>query len=207
MKIGVLVDGTAESQAQKVLCRKITIPGVTISDPIYVDMQPKATPAQISKKIEGKIQLYLGKVDRIIILIDLEDKAQCPTAFSKQIERELHGKYQSETLVVVKKYTFENWLIADPGAFRKIPRRFQPTKSFENSIVPNKADNITNAQRHINTIMGRGTQYQKGRDPLQLAEKADIMEMAKNSRSFRRFLRLVGHPKYQDQSKIPCKVE
>lgn len=202
MKIGIVVDGDAESQALKLLTRRITISRCQIIDPIFARMQPKSTPDQIVRMARGKVDILLAKgVDQILVLIDREDNKECPGIFADRIKNAFARAGYGGVSVVVKDRCFENWLVADVDALEQLRRRFQVTTAFKNSIVPNKADNI-NAFEQLNRIT-RGPSYHKRRDAAAITEKQDPVRVALNSRSFRRFLKLISHPNYRCQSKYP----
>jgi hypothetical protein len=103
--------------------------------------------------------------------------------------------------VVVKETKYENWLISDIAAIRRMPRRFQLSAQQIRSIQPNKADNV-DAVRILKRA-AIGSAYDKVRDAMRIMSYANPMNVAKNSRSFRRLLRLIDCPSYVSQSKIP----
>ncbi|MCH8961998.1 MAG: DUF4276 family protein, partial [Bacteroidetes bacterium] len=107
-----------------------------------------------------------------------------------------------DVTVVVKNHSFENWLIADVKALRSLRGRFKVTRSFEKKVIPNKADHVADAEGLLNTIAVKRP-YHKRRDAVHVTAVQEALEMARNSRSFRRFLRDVGHPQYLSQSKRP----
>ena len=107
--------------------------------------------------------------------------------------------------VVVKNRKFENWLIADPGAFKKLRGRYEITSAFEGAVSPNKADGGTDATGLIKSI-SKDRSYDKLKDAVAIVSVADPGTMACNSRSFRRFLRLLGHPDYVAQSLRPSPI-
>jgi hypothetical protein len=97
---------------------------------------------------------------------------------------------------------FENWLIAGLAALKAMPARFQVTRQFERKVSPNKADNIKNAESALKRIC-KGASYHKGKDAREIARHQEPRRIAENSRSFRRFLRVVGCKKYTSQSREP----
>jgi hypothetical protein len=202
MKIGIFVDGNAEANAQRKILEKIRIPGVEFLGPIYVDMQPKATPRQIARKIIDKSGLTANKTEYNIILIDKEDRNDCTIAFANNIESALNSFNKQKFYVVIKQIQFENWLIASPSSFSRMKKRFAETAQLTKYVTPNLADNIQTPVSLINKIALK-TYYHKRNDAVQIASLCDIKEMASNSRSFRRYLRLIGHPLYSKQSKKP----
>jgi len=105
--------------------------------------------------------------------------------------------------VVVKNRKFENWLIADPKALASLKGRFKPTQAFRKHVSPNKADNVPDGAVLLKQICVKGSYYHKTQDPPRILAAMDVAEGGRNSRSFRRFLRLVGDRRYRDQSKKP----
>lgn len=202
MKIGIAVDGQAECIAWRVFINKLRQCGHAILDPVYADVQPKATAATIARAAIPKLSLLRQQeACRFILLIDFEDKNGCPSKHSKDIEAAFKSLSWNVS-VVTKVKCFENWLIADIEAIKKLPKRFKVTTSVERTVTPNKADNIANAQEMLSQLsLG---EYHKRKDPVQLAKHLDPLRMAANSRSFRRLLRLIGHSAYSSQSRLPA---
>jgi hypothetical protein len=104
--------------------------------------------------------------------------------------------------VVVKNRTLENWLIADPKGLARLGGRFKPTNAFVARVSPNKADNVEDGAALLDRICVKGS-YHKTQDPPNIFAAMDVTETGKNSRSFRRFLRLLGDKRYRDQSRKP----
>jgi len=200
----LVVDGNAEAGALRKITEKIKVPDVQLLTPIYADMQPKASPGQIAGKAQPRLSLLNGQgADLIVVLIDLEDRRDCQGVFAKDLERAFRKRGHDDVFVVVKKVMFENWLIADVDALKAVPGRFKPTKGFERAVAPNKADSVSDPCRLLNSIALGSKRYHKRTDATAVAAHCRPKEMARNSRSFRRFLRVLGHPLYQDQSLSP----
>lgn len=203
MKIGVIVDGQAESQALCYIFKNISIPGLQLINPLYADMQPKASPEQIARAAHGKLCILQEKnVDKIIVLIDNEDRPSCHIEFAKKIKQAFNKLFDIDVYVVVKYKCFENWLISDPVGLSKLKSRILMTQSFMNYILPNKADNVVNPVKLINEVCNKH-EYHKRTDAIAFAKIIVPDKMALNSRSFRRFLGEVGHSRYLKQSKRP----
>jgi len=108
--------------------------------------------------------------------------------------------------VVIKDPFFESWLIADISMLESHPKMFKPTKGDINKIAPNKADKC-GAMSIINKLVkqsGSKRLYDKRWHAVRAFENADPKVIAANSRSFRRFLRLLDCPLYSSQSKQPA---
>lgn len=203
MKIGIIVDGDAESQALKLLTQRINIPNVQILDPLYADIQPKSAPGQIAKSVKPKLDILIARrVNQVVVLIDREDQPKCPSELAKEIEDAFRKLGHLNVSIAIKNRCFENWLISDTQVFKKLSARYRLTDAFTKTVTPNKADLIENAADLLNKIC-IGAEYHKRRDAAQITKLQDIYEVGKHSRSFRRFLRLVGHRNYKEQSKKP----
>ena len=203
MKIGILVEGSAELEALKLLTERIKIEGIQLLSPIQASMQPKSAPGQIARVAAAKLGiLKTKKAERVIVLIDREDRPECSGGWAVEIEAAFKRLGHQHIKVVIKNRKFENWLIADVGVFRKLKARYKVTEKFEKSVVPDKADTVADAKALLDQIVIKHG-FHKRRDAAQVAALQDHLEIGKNSRSFRRFLRLIGHPHYKDQSKKP----
>ena len=203
MKIGVIVEGMGEVNAFKKLIPKIKTPHVLLHTPLRADMQPRATVHVIARQAEAVVKRFFSQnVDMILILIDSEGTS-CPNTFPLLLKNAfvaLYGKPNFE--VVLKDRAIENWLIADIDALKKSPARFKVTSAFANQVVPNKADAVGQPCELLSSIVHKGG-YLKGSDPETIMKHQDPLKVATNSRSFRKFLRVVGCPTYSGQSRSP----
>lgn len=204
MKIGVVVDGDAESQALKLILRKIEIPRRQLLGPAFARMHPDSPVRQIARRAIDQFKVLKSRgAERFIVLIDCETPERCPPEFAGSIARALDAKGWRNVDVVVKRLTFENWLIADVEALKEMKARWKVTKSFQQKVSPNKADNVSDPTAELNKIAKKGLAYRKRKDGLLIAERQQPLRIAANSRSFRRFLRVAGHPDYESQSRKP----
>ncbi len=202
MKIGIIVDGDGEFLSLSKLIDKLAITNKVLA-PIKADIQPNASFHHIAMKTAVGITILLRKeVNRIIVLIDREQRPECPGEIAEKIQKRIqdsHLKHGSvEIFVVLKDRMFENWLIADPHAFSKMPARFELEAGLTRGII-GRADNLDAL-----TILKKAvvkTKYSKTQDPPRILSVVDPLEMARNSRSFRRFLRMLDHPDYRTRSK------
>lgn len=202
MKVGIVIEGIGEIPAFKFLIPKINSPFNILHQAVRADLQPKAKPNQVAASAKNAITYLIRKdVKLIIILIDKEDNDSA-SAFAQQLESSFNKIYKNVAIkVVVKDSCIENWLIADIDALRAQPKRFIKIQSIEDLIIPNKSDSV-NAQDLFNRITNKHN-YDKGSDPARIARHQDPDRIASNSRSFRRFLRVLENPKYKQQSKNP----
>lgn len=205
MKIGIVTEGRAERSALAELIKKLKSKSHSILEPVFASVEPKATPAQIVTAAEPKIRILDKRdCDRILFLIDFEDLGGCLITRKNQVESLLKNRGYSSVKVVIKQRQFENWLIADHRAVNAC-KRFAVSKSFIKAVSPNKADNINNPVKLLSGSKPDKTSFDKNRGAHAICAKSDPLRMAENSRSFRRFLRLIEHPTYQNQSKNPAK--
>ncbi len=203
MRIGVVVDGRSEFSALPKLKLQIEdISGNTIAEIVKADIHPMATAAVIARAAAERISvLQMRNVDCVVVLVDREDRPECPGALAEQIRERIQPRAPMPVAVVIKDRTFENWLVSDPDALLGMRARFAVSRGVVNSIRPNKADHI-DAARALR-VAARGHAYEKVKDAGRILERADVLRMAANSRSFRKFLRCVGHPAYATQSRAP----
>lgn len=208
MKIGFIVDGEAEYRSLPSLLRQIERESQhVLLNPLLAKIQPLAHVPRIVAAVAPAIKILRGKhAQKIIILIDRENREVCPGAWAEEITHALTAKYGHDRKavfgVVIKDACYENWLVADPSVFTKLPKRFSLSDTAIRKIQPNKADRI-DAQKLIKDA-ARGDAYHKVADARQMMALADILGIAANSRSFRRFLRMLDHPRYKDQSRNPA---
>lgn len=204
MKIGFIVDGQGEPGYFSVLLSKIkSSPHTLLTKTFYAGMQPRATPLQIARAATGAVKVLAGQVDKIVVLIDSEGQP-CPGTFATQIQSafsQVHGT-QITFAAVVKHRAIENWLLADPDAFNGMRARFLVEDRIVNQVANNKADHVLNPAKVLDS-MAQKASYHKRNDPPKIAAHQDPLRVAKNSRSFRRFLRVLEHPIYAQQSKLP----
>lgn len=203
MKIGIVDDGQASSQALYEMLRRSIASG-SLLRPLYADMQPRAKPGQIVRAASPKIKILQQRgATKILLTIDLEDDSQCPTAFSKAIKDALKAQNMPDVEVVIKKYCFENWLIADLDALESLPGTFRLTDRIKGRIKASGADAERKPLDLLNAVRLGDRRYHKATDGMSIAKNFDALRAATNSRSFRRFLRVLGHPHYATQSREP----
>lgn len=205
MRIGIVVDGRAEFRSLgHVLVRVRT--GHTILDPLYADIQPSAPPGRNAGAVESRLRL-LGarRVDLAVVLVDREDQTECPQAIAEGLLAALHPFCARHAIpnsaVVVKDSKYENWLVADIETLQGMPKRFRITRAHARSVAPNRADAADGMRLLSSAAIGKP--YSKVEDAARIMRRADPLSIARNSRSFRRFLRVLGHDLYRTQSRQP----
>jgi hypothetical protein len=204
MRSGLVVDGEAEYRSLSKIIPRINTSG-TIIGPYRADLQPHASAKKLASAAETAIALFQKKqIDNAIMLIDLENRSVCASDRAAEICSSFSKICKSSGIpsafVVIKDRTFENWLIADLTALENI-KKFEVSEAKKKSIVPDKADNVDG----IKTIKSccPNSDYEKVKDAILIMSRADPYQIAANSRSFRRFLRVVGDTRYFSQSKTP----
>ncbi len=203
MRIGVIVDGQSEFVALREIFPLLAQDaGNVIIGPVKADIQPKAPTGVIARACIGSVSVLRSRnVDSVIVLFDREDRPECPGQLAEMVRENLERQVGLSVHVVIKDRSFENWLISDPDAIRALPARFKMSNTAVSAIVPNKADNLVAIEVLQASTLSQS--YQKVKDSVRILQKAEPLKMGSNSRSFRRFLRCIGHPAYQTQSRLP----
>lgn len=205
MKIGLVVEGRSEFDALPSLA--VTLEAATgnqILRPLLAEVTPLAPIGVIARAVAHLVErLEAEDVETVIILMDREQRPECPGVLADRLGDALNRRriWRCTIQVVIKDRTFENWLIADPAALAAQPGRYHPGRVAERRVAPNRADAVDAMGLLRAAVVG--DRFDKRRDSVRILERADPVTMAANSRSFRRFLRCIGHPNYRDQSRAP----
>ena len=206
MRVGIIVDGKSEVAALPEIRPALeAATGNTILRPIFARIDPTADVGTMTRVLAARLQgLEKRGLAVAVVLLDREQQPVCPSDLATRVRRSLErrGNWTCTIQVVVKDRMFENWLIADPGALKRQRGRVFMNAATEHKVVPNKADHVE-ALELLQAAVVSHPSYRKVSDSQRILANADIAEMAANSRSFRRFLRCLGHPDYQDQSHHP----
>lgn len=199
MRIGIVVDGDSEFGALPALYESLrSATGHTFLNPIKAPLQPMAPYPVIARAARKSVeQLMQRGADRILVLVDRETRHECPPLLAQSIQVEVIAG--ADVFVVVKDRTFENWLIADLSALRSQNAKYNISVTTERA-VRNKADTV-DALPLLKRCLRPGMTYHKVQDARRIMDRADIAEIARHSRSFRRFLASSGHPDLQDSSR------
>lgn len=196
MKIGLLVDGRSEYQALPHLLERLRTEHLVLQRPLFCDIQPFASPAQMALAASKAFPILLSKgVDRIVILIDKETRQDCTVELVQAVEREASERLarldtEARVQVVFKVSCFENWLVADPQALRDLTGLFENVERIERKVAPNRADSV-NALELLKGC-SRQKSYDKPGGALAICKKLDPQRAAANSRSFRKLLKTLG---------------
>lgn len=138
-----------------------------------------------------------------VLVIDREQQQESVGALATVLKGELEkaGPWPFKVEVVFKDRTFENWLVADVQAVREQRGRFDLTQSAVRKVEPDKADHVDALA--ILQKAAKGKQYEKIEDGRKIAGHLDLSRAAKNSRSLRHMLHVLGVEAYADQCRRP----
>ena len=206
MKIGLLVDGDSEYYALPELLPRIATQHQVLN-PLRAPLQPLAPIGQIARVSADACGILLSRgVDRIVVLLDLESRNDCPGGFAQDIADAVNARVHTvrpevDVLVVMKVRKLENWLVSDPQALRLNPGMFDLPQRFDRQVSPDRADNVDALALLRKWGRPQGS-YDKVRGAIAICSRMQPHAAARNSRSFRRFLRVIGDPTYLDQSRL-----
>lgn len=193
MRVGIIADGQAESQALGFLVERMRSSGCLPLKPLYADMQPYAPPAQIVRASESRIKVLAQKsAERFIVLLDREQNEACPGVFAQTLQAAYQGHGYLNVSVVIKNRCFENWLIGDPAALRGIGgrNRVDVSDRILERIRASGADGV-NGLAVLNGCIKDG--YCKRSDAIEICKRIDPQVVAANSRSFRKFVKVLSN--------------
>ncbi|MDW4908742.1 DUF4276 family protein [Streptomyces sp. ADMS] len=203
-RIGVVTEGESEvkglPEIYPALEERV---GSQLLRPIRSSVDPLSPIPVLTKGLRTGIQLSLARnAQLVVVLLDRENSETCAGARAADIERRLREEVDDVVRVVIKDRTFENWLIASPEAFIKQRSKYSHPERISRAACPNKADRHDAPCDLINSAMTKG-RYDKTADAPRILRFSNLDSMAANSRSFRRFLAVLGDPKYASGSKRP----
>jgi Domain of unknown function (DUF4276) len=200
VRIGLLVDGHAELAGLPGLFPRIKTPHQLLK-PLRCDIQPFATPAQMALVASKQFPILLRrKVDKIVLLIDKETRAECTVELVRAIERAARARLANlspgvDLHVVLKVSMLENWLIADPQALRELPKLIENPERIAKQVSGGRADAV-DALALLKACWGKG--FKKPECAVAICQKIEPTRAAENSRSFRKLLKTLGHPDYAE---------
>lgn len=201
----IATEGMGEFSAFKSLFASLPTATGTLSPRIvHLTCQPDGPIKGIAKACGPLLrQANARNADLFVLVIDREQQVRTPRELALALQDELvrtsPGSFRIE--VVYKDRTFENWLIADLSALRKQRARYQVSDALVRQVEPDKAD--TARALDLLKRAAKGKEYDKIDDGQKIADRLDLMEAARNSRSFRHLLHILGHAEYRDQCKRP----
>lgn len=206
MKIGLLVEGDSEYHALPYLIPRIATEDVILVRPLRAPMHPLAPVGALAQVAASRARIWKSRgADRIVLLLDNEGRLECPGRFALSLARELKrqlGAPSPDVFVVMKVQAFENWLVADTAAISTLQGLFEPPSGFASHIAPDRADNV-DARRLLQQWSRRGHTYEKVETAQRICAVMDPLRAGRNSRSFRRLLRVLGNSAYREQSRMP----
>ena len=195
MKIGLLVDGRAEYYGLPHVLPRLGSPHQILS-PLVCDIQPFASPAQMALAASKRFPILLAKgAESIVVLIDKETRPDCTGELAQAVEREARVRLKdfSATVklqVVLKVVMFENWLVADPEALGGLPGLFENVTRIEKQTANGRADAVD--ALGLLKACSRQRAYDKVEGAVAICKRLDPTRAAENSRSFRKFLKVLG---------------
>ena len=205
MKIGLIVDGVSEYRSLNLISARIENGRHVILPPLKANIQPSNPAGVIVSRCREQIAnvFVVQPIDRLIVLIDLDKSNACAIVRAKELQDAFDAAkfgLKFGTYVVLKNDRFENWLVADTHSFLA-SKKFALTASQAKAIT-GRADDVDatellhTAARVASGKAKRHFRYDKVSDAKVIMSAADPYEIARNSRSFRRFLKLVGCTTY-----------
>ncbi len=205
MRIGFIVDGQAEFNSLPILLSKIESQHTIIRAPLLAPMNGNYPVGQIVRQLSTRLKILAVRgVEHACVVLDREAADQCPGQLAQQIATSAQPCVQAAGLngitVVLKDKMYENWLIADVDALQSLNGRFDVQPHSLRQVSTGGADRV-DAVALLKRLTKKAS-YDKVADACRIVRVADPLRMGANSRSFRRFLRVVGHVNYRDQSRL-----
>lgn len=202
MKIGVVVEGETEYYGLPAILAKVRSScGNDFLGTLKADVHGEPSREQIALACTGPVKIQWGRgANLVLILLDFERRQGCPGQWAQDVAEQLQRRTGAQVLVVFKMRMFENWLVADPASVKGQPGRYKAMSKSDSAYVPGRADEVDALA--LLKKLAKGNAYDKVRDGKKLADTLELGRAAANSRSFRRFLRVCGHPKYSGQSRL-----
>lgn len=203
MRIGVVVDGDSEYRSFANVCEKIRPDcGHAFLRPVKATVDPMAPAPAIARMVKDRVLAAEARgASLVVVLLDRETRDECPGELATAIRENIENYATARICVVIKNRKFENWLVADIRSLAAMRARFNITAGRRRLVEGDRADSIDG--HGLLRQAAKGDAYDKVLDSRRILERADPVAIAANSRSFRKFLRCVGHPKYVAQSRLP----
>jgi hypothetical protein len=203
MKIGIIVEGDSEHACLPTLLGRSST-DCQILKVLRAKVDPLAPPAVIARGIKPELSILASKgAHCVVTVLDYERGTDCVPDRARKIQNAILDAHVASGVaqfeVVLKNSKFENWLVADTDAIRRMPARFRLTPG-QISSIDKRADDIDALA--ILKAAAQGSTYGKVRDSIQITRFAQPHKVAANSRSFRRMLRVIGCHEYALQSRL-----
>jgi Domain of unknown function (DUF4276) len=203
-KIGIVTEGESEVRALPKLYPALQDrTGVQLINPLRAAVDPLAPIAVLTAGLSTSVRLSFARgAHAVIVILDRENAEVTAAVRALELEENLQAKIDENIRVVIKDKCFENWLIASPEAFHAQKARYAHPDRIAAKVLPNRADAVGNACALINSAISKG-QYDKTNDAPKILSHSKLESLAANSRSFRRFLAVLGDPAYKNGSRTP----
>ena len=170
--------------------------------PILAPVDPLAPESLLARGISERVKLAAANgATEAVVLLDLKTPSTCPVTKATSIEQRLASVCSIPTRVVMKVVKYENWVAAAIGAIEAQPAAFPQAKRVRPKAEKGKADGIPDAYALLRSSSGRNG-YHKVHGSKRVMTRADIEEIAANSRSFRRLLALMGDARFSESSRL-----
>lgn len=198
-KVGFVTEGDAEIASLPELYPQLEVrTNNQFLRPVRANVDPLAPVPVIAKGVTERVRLSIARgATAVVVLLDREDHVDSASVRAAQIQAGLRKFFGGNVSVVVKDRMYENWLISCPASFVAQKGRFPSCEAIR--FPEGRGDAVPNATRLIGQARGRGD-YEKVADAKRLLQKADVDALARNSRSFRRLLAVIGDPLYASGS-------
>lgn len=209
MRIGLIVDGEAEFFSLPALMQRVDTPHEVRGRVVHAHIHPLGGIPKLVHRLIVPVKALVEqrRADKVVVLLDREQRRRCCGDIAHELKGALERECARQAIgvlieVVLKDRTFENWLVADPEALRKSPKRFDVKSSFVKQVEPDRAD-AADGLKLLKAATRKGG-YDKVADGRLILSVADPLRIGANSRSFRRFLRVIGAPQYEARSRRPA---
>lgn len=205
MRVAVVTEGDSEYKALPVLFDQLrgAVTELEFIKITKLPVQPDGPTEKIRRECAKLGSLFKAKkVDLVVLILDREQQADPSGAVAQRIASTVSSAVPMNLQVVLKDRAFENWVIADVDALAQMPARFSVTPALRRAVTPNKADRVA-AIELLKRASSTGA-YDKIRDAERVFSHAKVDKIGRNSRSFRHFLHVLGHPDYVDACKSPA---
>lgn len=192
MKIGFLTEGRGEVPALPKLFAELksmaSIP-VQYLHPVFVDVSPDAPAKLIARGVKPRLDALVGRgANKLVLVLDRESVKISAAKRAAEISTALTQHCTHNVCVIIKDRCIENWLIADPQAYRKQRALFPNAARIR--YPSGRADN-QDAEALIKAAIVNGN-YDKMRHPEKILSKSSPAVMALNSKSFAQFVSVVS---------------
>jgi len=184
--LGLVVEGQADFYAIPVL---LETAGIRHAKPFVLHGQ--AVNCDVRKLVELRIArvvqiAVLKQVSQVLVIIDRENRTQCPGAFAQEVERHINAVMTSNYAyggsppirVVCADRKLENWLIADPEGLH--------THNYVVRDLSRKVGANADAKDGVALLKWAyrpGRYYHKTRDAPSLAAKVNVTDSSVRRRS------------------------